>query len=1025
MPITSRLLRTWPLLVGCLLAFGAPLAEEASPLDRVREMIADGDYSAAKSEARSLLGRVEQSEGQDSPESADVLDVLVEALWRSGEAQGPETRRLAERAVEIRERALGAEHASVADSLNNLAVICYFGGEFDDAQQHWERALAIREATAGPDSLEAAQLMNNLGNLLQVSGDLSRAARLYERSLAIREAALPDDDPLVAQSLNNLGVLLNFTGDFARALPLAERALEIKEKTLGPDHPKVAESLTALANLLWETGDYARGLPMLERAQKIWEEGREPNDVNVAGTLNNRAEQYRQLGRYDEAREFYERALAIYEEAYEPDHPDIALCLSSLAYLLEETGDYEQAIRHQERALAIREATMDAENPDLATSLHNLGTLLTRTGEFSRARPMLQSAVSIRRASCGPEHPWVAESLNGLAALLAYTGERDRVLELAVESERISRDHLRLSGRSFSEQHALRYATARARGLNLALTLASGGSGSVSSRSALDALIRSRAVVLDEVAARNRSVVLAADPEVAVLAERLRETRTRLANLTVRGPAGEDTVTYLGLLEGAREDKERAERELAAASVEFAREQQRDRIGLDDVIDSLPDNAALVAVALFDRWDLSRVKRADGKSRPANYDGIPSYMAFVLRPGGQSVAVPLGPASELAPLVSEWKSETARGATDFRREPEQAEADYREVGERLRRRIWDPLVPHLGNAKRVFLVPDGVLNLVSWAALPVGESQYLVEQERIVHYLAAERDLVPPEQAVESGRGLLAFGGPDYDTSAVAASASGTRAATRASCGGFEDLRFSPLPASAEEALEIATMWRLAESTRAGAPGEVLHFRGGAATEAAFKAKAPGRRVLHLATHGFFLGGDCISGRGARGLNVVSTEDEESITEGLPPLLLSGLALAGANRRRSAGSADQDGLLTAEEIVSLDLSGVEWAVLSACDTGVGEVHAGEGVLGLRRAMQVAGVRTLIMSLWPVDDESTRQWMGALYDGRLNDHLDTARAVQQAGLTVLGRRRDAGESTHPFYWSAFVAAGDWR
>jgi CHAT domain-containing protein len=149
------------------------------------------------------------------------------------------------------------------------------------------------------------------------------------------------------------------------------------------------------------------------------------------------------------------------------------------------------------------------------------------------------------------------------------------------------------------------------------------------------------------------------------------------------------------------------------------------------------------------------------------------------------------------------------------------------------------------------------------------------------------------------------------------------------------------------------------------------------------------------------------------------------VIPGLSPLLLSGLAFAGANERATATEGMDDGVLTAEEVAALDLGGVEWAVLSACDTGVGEIRAGEGVFGLRRAMQVAGVHTLIMSLWPVDDEATREWMKALYRGRLTGGLDSAAAVRAAGMHVLKQRRAAGESAHPYYWAAFVAAGDWR
>jgi len=109
----------------------------------------------------------------------------------------------------------------------------------------------------------------------------------------------------------------------------------------------------------------------------------------------------------------------------------------------------------------------------------------------------------------------------------------------------------------------------------------------------------------------------------------------------------------------------------------------------------------------------------------------------------------------------------------------------------------------------------------------------------------------------------------------------------------------------------------------------------------------------------------------------------------------------------------------------MNLAGVEWAVLSACDTGLGEIRAGEGVFGLRRAFQIAGAHTVIMSLWGVGDRSTTIWMRALYEGRLARKLDTAAAVREASLSVLHQRRAKGQSTHPFYWAGFVASGDWR
>jgi CHAT domain-containing protein len=258
----------------------------------------------------------------------------------------------------------------------------------------------------------------------------------------------------------------------------------------------------------------------------------------------------------------------------------------------------------------------------------------------------------------------------------------------------------------------------------------------------------------------------------------------------------------------------------------------------------------------------------------------------------------------------------------------------------------------------------------------------------------------------------------------------------RAECASLTGVRFEPLPASMLEADEIARIWNDARASRADTPpdatplpvpsasssAEILSRN--RASERAFKERAPGHRVLHLATHGSFLGGPCRpAAEGTRGVGGLAKSAPAPVVDN--PLLLSGLALAGVNHRARATLDEDDGMLTAEEVTALNLDSVEWAVLSACDTGVGEVKAGEGVFGLRRAFQIAGARTVIMSLWSVEDRSAMTWMRALYEGRLRRRLDTADAVRHASLTVVAQRRARGESVHPFFWAAFVATGDWR
>jgi CHAT domain-containing protein len=212
-------------------------------------------------------------------------------------------------------------------------------------------------------------------------------------------------------------------------------------------------------------------------------------------------------------------------------------------------------------------------------------------------------------------------------------------------------------------------------------------------------------------------------------------------------------------------------------------------------------------------------------------------------------------------------------------------------------------------------------------------------------------------------------------------------------CADFRSLRFDPLPASDRETRDVVALWQNARTR-----GTTDRLTAMEASEAAFKGGASGKRVVHLATHAFFLGQSCPSAldgpRGSEGAALVGLSERAAVA-GENPLLLSGLALAGANQRARANPDAEDGILTAEEIAALDLRGVEWAVLSACETGAGELRAGEGVLGLRRAFQVAGARTVIMSLWAVGDEATRQWMKELYRGRLLEGLATADAAGEA------------------------------
>ena len=424
------------------------------------------------------------------------------------------------------------------------------------------------------------------------------------------------------------------------------------------------------------------------------------------------------------------------------------------------------------------------------------------------------------------------------------------------------------------------------------------------------------------------------------------------------------------------------------------------------------------------------------------------YFAYVLRddPGAYPRLVDLENAGLIDALVAEWRASMSGSATGLRSLTSASGAgatrgleDYFAIAEQLREFLWDPLVGLVGDRRTVFIVPDGAVSLVNFSAFPA-QQEFLIEKGYRFHYLSAERDLLSAPSD-EVGGSFLAVGDPDYTrTTAVMASGrpAGMDEATRPQ---EPTLAWEPLPGTAIEVQRVAQIVARSFGDSAGRvtspdpatcaiPAEsqgVLVLSKHCATEDAVTALAPGRRILHLATHGFFF--DAVEQGRASGLRNIGGRALEN------PLVLSGVVLAGASAGKAARfeGGGGDGLLTAREVAVMDLAGVEWVVLSACETGIGVAEAGEGVFGLRRAFQQAGARTVVMSLWSVDDQDALQWMTELYRERFAAGVprseptktSTMEAVHRASRKVLSERRARGASIHPYHWAGFVAAGDWR
>ncbi|MGB3861400.1 MAG: CHAT domain-containing tetratricopeptide repeat protein [Candidatus Aminicenantaceae bacterium] len=986
----------------------------------------------------------EKTLGLEHPKLANDLKILgvVYTETRSYE----KAHMLFERSLAIRKKNFGPDHISVADIYNSLGILSRRSGKPDEARSYYKQSLAIIEKTLGPDHQQTVPTLINLGVLSKALGDYSDAKSFMERALSIQEKTLNPEHPWIAGNLTNLGGLLRDMGDYIGAIQCFERALIIREKIHGPDHGNVAVTLHGLGLTLWKLGDYERARTLLERSIAIFEETNGPEDIAVAGPLNDLSLVLESIGDLAGAEVLLRKSTEIKERAYGSDDVRMACALINKADQLIQSGDFDKAKEVLQRVLMIQEKSLGADSPNMALSLSALAYVHHNSGENKEAITLTKRAKAIIEKSFGPDHPDIAQILCDSSLYLWCDGQTDSALENALLSGEIARDHLRLITQSLSERQALAYSSAESLGsdLDICLSLAVKLPRNVerNAEKAWDSIIRSRAILLDEMGARHRIVAKTTDLEITALAESLNSARQRLANLIIRGHSACELVdSYQKLVTQTRNEKDQAERALAEASVAFREATELSRAGLEEVKVSLPPGFALVAFARYIQYEPLPLKEGEKEVPTYEPQKTPSYLAFILQAQeGEPIVVPLGKAEDIEPLIFDWGQEIARGTRIPGRSVQESEAAYYASGEALRKKVWDPIAPLLEGVRCVLLVPDGALHSVNFAALPVSPDKYVIKMGPLLHYLSAERDLISSGKSIIKGTGLLALGNPAFDETSIFASLSPEEKpkestfdkvkslvsfrGLRSECGDFKSLKFTPLPATHKEINTITDIWK--NSLRG--EGDILEFTGAEASEKAFKMAAPGKQVLHVAAHGFFLEGNCPSAL-ARLEKMRESGGKESGE--LPPvtaenpLLLSGIALAGANHREAAGADEEDGILTAEEVAALDLSGVDLVILSACNTGAGKIKAVEGVFGLRRAFQIAGAKKLVTSLWAVEDEATRKWMKAFYEALLSKGLGTAESVREASLEVLRERREKNKSTHPFYWAGFVASGDWK
>jgi CHAT domain-containing protein/Tfp pilus assembly protein PilF len=966
---------------------------------------------------------------------ADRLDQQVQELSSQGkysEATGP-----ARQTLTIREALLSERHPDLAESLNTLGRLLAAQGNDGEAQAYFQRALKMSEWLYPRDRFpqghpRLATNMNDLAAVLDTQGDYGAGRGYFQRALEMSQALYPKKQypyghPDLAANLNNMGSLLQDQGNYGEARGYLQRALEMYQ-ALYPEtryphgHPDLAANLDNIGTLLMDQGNYGEARGYLQRAvetyQALYPQKQYPQGhPELALSLNNMGYLLWKQGNYAEARPYLQRALEMEEalyprEQYPKGHPHLAHFLSNMGLLLKKQGNYGEARAYHQRALEMGLALYPKDqfprgHPSLASKLLEMGDVFWRQGNYGEARGYLQQALEMDRALYPREqypqgHPALALGLSNWGHLLQSEGKYSEAWPSAIEAADITHDLAEVFLAACSEAEALDY-LAQLPGLrdgliSIALHLPESSEAAYArvwhGKAAIARMLQRRQAFLFDLART--------DPATRQTIEAWRESRRRLARL-MRAPSDPERVKQLQEL---TREKEQLERQLAEALPEFARQQKLNQSPHSRLLAALANGMVVLDLVQFNRFEQDpQVKGTNGERR------TPSYAGFVLSRGRPVQRVDLGPAQPIDEAVAEL-----RKAIVARQRSAAAET--------LRRRLWEPLAQHIpSRTTTVIIAPDGSLAAIPWAALPGDRpGTVLLEQYTIAlvpHAPSLLDRLSAAARSQDDAGVVLALGGVAYGQAPKPVDDEKTKlellAVRQAETQRGRGESWTELPGTREE---LETVIHLARAR------DVVRLEGTAASTAGLLRALPQARWAHIATHGFFADPAVPSVLRPDPKLFARSGSDRAAPGARNPLVLSGLVLAGANRPSAdinAMTHDDLGILTAEAIAGMHLPDLELVVLSACETGLGTVAGGEGVFGLQRAFHLAGARTVVASLWKVDDIATRKLMRLFYSNLWERSLPAAEALRQAQLTVLSEAVGSGDQ--PYYWAGWVLSGD--
>ena len=896
-------------------------------------------------------------------------------------------------AIKLLEKYFEKEYPEYINSLYILALNFKHLGDFSKSIELNKKALIIQEKKLEKESLSSALIMNSIAQNYYSLGDYNRAIELNQKALYIIEKIETEETIKAYISItSNLADYYCKLGGYGTAVELYREILNYTEKVLGEEHSEYAMSLNNLALIYLELGNNNKSLELLQKSLLINDKVFGKNHPKYLIVLSNIALNYAYMGDYEKSLSINKEVLEHKKHILGKQHKQYVIGLNNIALNYSKLGINEKALEYNQEALEILNKINGKEHPDYAMSLNNIAQIYHSLGNYSKARELNQKALEIEEKTLPINHPKISTNLSNQSGDNFHLKNFEKSIAQKEEAYQLSYSHFSENKYGLSNKEQLRYKSQLEDYFYSFASLAHHPKIKDSLFNLAEISnywINLNGLLDTDQSQLNQRIYASGDSTLIALYDELKISKRELAHLNEM-TFEEREMNNIDISE-VKEKIERQEADLSRKSSLFANINRS--FSTKDIAQNLEEDEVFIDIVRFPYYDFDNNRWSD----------TIKYTAFITSNTTNSLpkVVTFENGHELEDEAFLNYAHYAFGSAKTTTTLDKGSYGY----------FWKPIAEKIGDKKNVYLSVNGVYHDMNISTFYNPETEQYLFEEKDIRLINNARDFIlskEKESPKFTTTKIALFGSPDFSASFTSNDVETDYIASSKDLAPImmdsltRGASASPLPGSKKEVEQIAKIF---DNNK----WDVDIYLEENASELAVK-QTENPRVLHLATHGYFFE-DIPLAKEDQELRFMGIERKQAIQN---PLLLSGLLFAGANNTLEGVQTDgENGLLSAYEASLLQLKETELVILSACETGKGEIKNSEGVYGLRKAFSDAGAKNIIMSLWKVDDEVTQLYMTTFYNLWINQEYTIRDAFQKTQSIIKSKH------PHPYYWGAFI------